>query len=318
MIAEEQRLLAVRTAGVQSDTRHTRYAIAIASALDFLLILLMARFFAYERRLRFAAQTVGEELAVAHAETQARVEEIRQLNETLEERVKLRTIELETTNRELEAFSYSVSHDLRAPLRTIDGFSLALEEDYATIVDDTGRDYINRVRTSVQRMGQLIDSLLQLSRITRGEIHTEVFDISKLAESVAQVLLEENPRRVIDFDIPPDMKATGDPRLLGIALQNLMGNAAKFSARMPRTLIQFGWDEEKQAWFVRDNGAGFDMYYADKLFHAFNRLHGDKDFKGSGIGLATVARVIHRHHGQIWADSVVDKGATFWFTLGTP
>lgn len=315
MEAEERRLLIIRTASANSNRSRARLMIALASALDFFLIVLIFRYFVHEHQMRLASETDAERLAVARAETEEQSERVRALNTTLEERVKDRTSELETINRELEAFSYSVSHDLRAPLRTIDGFSLALEEDYSEAVDDTGRDYIRRVRNGVQRMGQLIDALLQLSRITRAEVTHERFNISQLAESVAANLREENKGQEITFNIQPDLEATGDPKLIRVALENLLGNAVKFSSRKPSAIIDFGWDEEKNAWFVRDNGAGFDMYYADRLFNAFNRLHGDKDFKGSGIGLATVARVIHRHHGVIWADSVLDQGATFWFTL---
>jgi signal transduction histidine kinase len=316
MEAEERSLLAIRTVHAAADSRRTRYTIGLASGLDFLLIVLMFRFLANERRLRIASELDAQRLAVARAETEERAEEVRALNTTLEQRVELRTAELQSINRELEAFSYSVSHDLRAPLRTIDGFSLALEEDYAGAVDATGRDYIHRVRTGVQRMGQLIDALLQLSRITRADITRESLDFSELAESVASNLLEENRGLDITFHIEPGLRAEGDPKLLRVALENLLGNAVKFSAKKKSAVVDFGWDKEKNAWFVRDDGAGFDMHYADRLFSAFNRLHGDKDFKGSGIGLATVARVIHRHHGEIWADSVIDNGATFWFTLG--
>jgi signal transduction histidine kinase len=313
---EERNLLAARTADAQSNSTRARYTIAFASALDFALIVLMFRFLARERGMRIATEVAAERLALAHAETEARAEEVRLLNATLEQRVHQRTAELQSINRELEAFSYSVSHDLRAPLRTIDGFSLALEEDYASAVDETGRDYIRRVRNGVQRMGQLIDALLQLSRITRADISRESFDFSELAKSVAVVLIEENIGRPITFNIEPNLQVEGDQKLLRVALENLFGNAVKFSSKKPGTTIDFGWDKEKNAWFVRDDGAGFDMFYADRLFNAFNRLHGDKDFKGSGIGLATVARVIHRHHGDITADSVIDHGATFWFTLG--
>ena len=234
----------------------------------------------------------------------------------MEVRVRERTAELEATNRELEAFSYSVSHDLRAPLRTIDGFSLALEEDYAEAVDGAGRDYIRRVRVGVQRMGQLIDSLLQLSRITRVELVREPIDVGAIAQHVADTLLEENAGRTLHFHISSGPEAVADPKLVQVALENLLGNAVKFTGKQPVAEITFGWDPEHSAWRTSDNGAGFDMQYADKLFNAFNRLHGDKDFKGSGIGLATVARVVRRHGGTIWANSAVDHGATFWFRLG--
>ena len=316
MEIQEQHLLAVRTKDAARSALRARYAVAIASALDIVLILMMFRYFVRERRMRVDAEVTNERLAAAHIEIEQRAKEVFALNTTLEERVKQRTLELETTNRELEAFSYSVSHDLRAPLRTIDGFSLALEEDYAEAVDAVGRDYIHRVRTGVQRMGQLIDSLLQLSRITRAELVREPVDLTELAESVAANLQEENPGRQMQISIEPGMRAEGDAKLLRVALENLLGNAIKFSSKVPETIVAVGWDKDKSAWFVRDNGAGFDMHYSDKLFNAFNRLHGDKDFKGSGIGLATVARVIRRHHGRIWAESTIDRGATFWFTLG--
>jgi signal transduction histidine kinase len=266
--------------------------------------------------MRFASELAAERLAVARTDAEKHAEEVRSLNATLETRVRLRTAELETINRELEAFSYSVSHDLRAPLRTIDGFSLALEEDYTTLVDDAGRDYIRRVRNGVQRMGQLIDALLQLSRITRSELTREEIDISQMAESIAADIKEQGSISNLTFRIEPGLRVSADPRLLRIALENLLGNAAKFSSKVSNPTIDFGWDREQKAWFVRDNGAGFDMSYAEKLFSAFNRLHGDKDFVGSGIGLATVARVVHRHQGRIWAWSEVNHGATFWFTLG--
>jgi signal transduction histidine kinase len=316
MEGEERDLLAVRIVDAQTDGRRAHYAIVIASGLDFLLIVFMFRFLAKERGLRISGDITAHRLAASRAELVQRNEEINALNTTLEQRVQLRTAELEATNRELEAFSYSVSHDLRAPLRTIDGFSLALEEDYSRAIDDTGRDYIHRVRNGVQRMGGLIDALLQLSRISRADITRQTFSISDIATSVAAALRDENPGCDITFNIQPSLIAQGDPKLVQVALENLLGNAVKFSSKKPASVIDFGWDPEKNAWFVRDNGAGFDMFYADKLFNAFNRLHGDKDFKGSGIGLATVSRVVRRHHGTISADSVIDHGATFWFTLG--
>jgi signal transduction histidine kinase len=316
MEADERRLLATRTVKARvSDTR-TRFAIGLASILDLTLILFMFRYLRREQDLRHEAELTSQRLALATAEAESRSEEIALLNTTLEERVRSRTAELESTNRELEAFSYSVSHDLRAPLRTIDGFSLALEEDYAEAVDDVGRDYIRRVRTGVQRMGGLIDALLQLSRITRAEVNKRDCSLSDLASTVAANLTEENPDRTLHFSIEDNLTAFADPALVQVALENLLGNAVKFSARKPQSDIAFGWDPKENAWFVKDNGAGFDMHYADKLFNAFHRLHGDKDFKGSGIGLATVARVVRRHHGRIWANSVVEHGAIFWFTLG--
>ncbi|SNT21314.1 His Kinase A (phospho-acceptor) domain-containing protein [Granulicella rosea] len=313
---EEKRLLAQRVSAMHTASVRARITVAVASALDFLLILLMFRYFVQERRMRFASEDLVERLAIARRQAEASAQEVRALNATLEERVRQRTAELETTNRELEAFSYSVSHDLRAPLRTIDGFSLALEEDYSEAVDAVGRDYISRTRAGVQRMGQLIDALLRLSRITRATLEREDVDLTRMAEEVVADLRQENPGRELHFTIEPGMHAQADPKLLRVALENLLGNAVKFTGRVAVAEIEFGWDEAQEAWFVRDNGAGFDMYYAEKLFNAFNRLHGDKDFKGSGIGLATVARVIRRHLGRIWADSVVDHGATFWFTLG--
>jgi signal transduction histidine kinase len=315
METEEDRLLAIRTASTNASRQRAQVTVVVASALDFLLILFGFGQFVRERGLRVAAETAGERLLLAQKETEARATEIRSLNETLEDRVRVRTAELERINRELEAFSYSVSHDLRAPLRTIDGFSLALQEDYAATVGDAGRDYIERVRGGVQRMGQLIDALLQLSRITRAEIIRDNFSMSGVAESVASDLQEQSHGGELSFDIEPGLTAYADPRLTRIALENLMGNAVKFTSKVPHAKVRFGWDAGQNAWYVQDNGAGFDMIYADKLFGAFNRLHGDKDFKGSGIGLATVARVVHGHHGRIWANSAVNQGATFWFTL---
>ena len=313
--AEEDRLLAIRTATTRLSTKRAKYAVALASSLDFLLIVFTFWQLFHERKLRLTAEVTGERLAAASKEAEARTEEVRSLNETLEDRVRVRTTELERINRELEAFSYSVSHDLRAPLRTIDGFSLALQEDYAGAIDAVGNDYIHRVRGAVQRMGQLIDALLQLSRITRAEVVREEFSMTGLANSISSELQEQNSGGPIFFHIQDGLSAFADPQLTRVALENLLGNAVKFSSKVTHPHIHFGWDKQQDAWYVRDNGAGFDMLYAEKLFGAFNRLHGDKDFKGSGIGLATVARVIQGHHGRIWAESAVDQGATFWFTL---
>jgi signal transduction histidine kinase len=337
MEAEEQRLLVMRVGAAHRSSQRARATIAVASALDLALLVLMFRHLARERVLRLEKERVAAQLAAAKAETEAKAAELHLFNQDLEERVRLRTAELETTNRELEAFSYSVSHDLRAPLRTIDGFSLALEEDYAAAVDAIGKDYIRRVRNGVQRMGQLIDDLLQLSRITRAELVRENFNMAEIATSVAAELTAEIELRAVaaevangnghasaslpaaqpvQFRIADGPEAYGDPKLIRVVLENLLGNAVKYSSKVSTPVVEFGWDADAKAWFVRDNGAGFDMFYANKLFNAFNRLHGDKDFKGSGIGLATVARVVRRHHGTIWADGAVGRGATFWFTLG--
>lgn len=315
MEAEEQQLLAQRLATVQTRSSRAGWTVGLASSLDFVLLGLMMRFYVRERRQRVQVEQTAERLTLANVEIEEKSREIHELNATLELRVQQRTVELETINRELEAFSYSVSHDLRAPLRTVDGFSLALEEDYAEQVDAVGRDYIRRVRAGVQRMGGLIDALLQLSRITRAELERSDFDMQELAESVVAQLQQENPDRKIEFIVKPGPEANGDPKLVRVALENMLGNAVKFTSKLEQARIEFGWDAREKAWFVKDNGAGFDMEYANRLFSAFHRLHGDKDFKGSGIGLATVARVVRRHHGKIWAQSAVNQGATFWFTL---
>lgn len=245
--------------------------------------------------------------------------DVRKMNEELEERVTRRTAQLETANRELDAFAYSVSHDLRSPLRAIDGFSLALLEDYQNKLDTEGKDYLLRVRKGSQRMGQLIDDILKLSRLTRGQMHFEPVDLSRMAREVAGELTEAAPSRRADFEIAPSVCVTGDPQLLRVAMENLLGNAWKFTSRKPAAKIAFGTQKEgiTTRYFIRDNGAGFDMAYADKLFGAFQRLHGANEFSGTGIGLATVQRVIHRHGGHIWAESAVDYGTTFYFTLGT-
>ncbi len=217
--------------------------------------------------------------------------------------------------KELEAFSYSVSHDLRAPLRTIDGFSLALEEDFAENLDAKGRDYILRVRNGVQRMGMLIDSLLQLSRVTRSDVQRERVDLSQLATLVFREIQTGEPDREVTWIAQPGVIAEADPRLMRIAFENLIGNAWKFTARTPDAAVTFGSSPEndKTVYFVRDNGAGFDMTYVDRLFTAFQRLHGERDFKGSGIGLATVSRIIRRHHGSIWAEGEPWQGSHILF-----
>ena len=231
--------------------------------------------------------------------------------------IQQRTIELEAMNRELESFSYSVSHDLRAPLRTIDGFSLALLEDYSGKVDETGMDHLRRVRAATLRMAQLIDDLLKLSRVSRGELKIERADLGALARSVENELKKSEPKRKVDLVLGTDLVADGDARLLHLVMENLLSNAWKFTGKHPKATVTIGKLEKagEIVFFVRDDGAGFDMAYVGKLFGPFQRLHSTEEFPGSGIGLATVQRIVHRHGGRIWAEGAVEKGATFWFTL---
>jgi len=225
--------------------------------------------------------------------------------------------DLERANAELTSFAYSVSHDLRAPLRGIDGWSLALLEDYGDQLDDQARIYLERVRNETQRMGELIDDLLALSRVGRVEMQFEPVDLTALAQEIAARLQENEPGRQVEFAIQAGLATRGDAHLLGVALTNLLGNAWKFTGPRDLARIEFGQDEigGRPAYFVRDNGVGFDMAYASKLFGAFQRLHSAAEFPGTGIGLATIQRVVQRHGGRVWATAQVGKGATFYFTL---
>lgn len=255
---------------------------------------------------------------IAEIEERRRAEEaVSRLNEDLERRVRERTAELEAANRELESFAYTVSHDLRAPLRSIEAFSKAIEEEKAGILDDAGKDYLRRVRASTSHMSQLIEAMLRLSRITRGELNRSTIDLSALAKNIADELKKDEPGRRVEFVIADGLFAEGDPAMLRAVLENLIRNSWKFTGNRVKSTIEFGTcrKDGKTVFFVRDDGAGFDMNYASRMFMPFQRLHQATEFPGIGIGLATVQRIINRHGGAIWAEGEVGKGATFYFTL---
>ncbi|MHB9119383.1 MAG: sensor histidine kinase [Burkholderiales bacterium] len=269
-----------------------------------------------QSNLATAMQTLEQDIVkLERAET-----EIQQLNTALERRVVERTAQLEAVNRELEAFSYSVSHDLRTPLRSIDGFSQALVEDYGERLDTVGHDYLSRVRSAAQRMGHLIDDLLRLARITRADMKHTRIDLSALAQEVTEDLCKHKGYSAAALTVQAGLAAYGDPSLLRIVLENLLDNAWKYSSKIPQPKILLGCLAQtgRVVYFVRDNGAGFDMTYVNKLFGAFQRLHRDEDFSGTGVGLATVKRIVHRHGGEVWAEGCPGEGAVFYFTLNEP
>ncbi|MBI5440169.1 MAG: PAS domain-containing sensor histidine kinase, partial [Deltaproteobacteria bacterium] len=261
-----------------------------------------------------AMLNILEDFDVERMKTEAANRELREAFESLRRAKEA----ADAANRELEAFSYSVSHDLRAPLRAIDGFSQALLEDYFGLLDEQGREFLNRVRAATQRMAQLIDDLLKLSRLTRGELNIAPVDVSELARAVAAVLQRNDPDRQVTVRTAEGMTAHADAQLLRTALENLIGNAWKFTSKSEQPVIEVGatHTKDKQVFFVRDNGVGFDMTYATKLFGTFQRLHAEKDFPGTGIGLSIVKRIILRHGGTVWAEGEPGVGATFYFTLG--
>jgi two-component system, sensor histidine kinase and response regulator len=240
-------------------------------------------------------------------------EEVRRINRTLEHR----DGQLEAANKELETFSHSISHDLRAPLRAIDGFSRALLNDYRDKLDEEGRQNLNRIVAAAKRMSDMVEGMLALSRVTRKEMRYETVDMSALARGVAADLRQSDPERAVAFQIEEGLSVEGDAGLLRSAMQNLLGNAWKFTSKKSPARIDFGArrDENGPVYFVRDDGAGFDMEYADKLFGTFQRLHSLEEFPGTGVGLAMVKRIVNRHGGRVWAEASPEKGAAFYFTL---
>jgi signal transduction histidine kinase len=259
-------------------------------------------------------------LITIEAVSKARELERERLQADLEERVLRRTAELAAANAELEAFSYSVSHDLRAPLRWVDGFTQALVEDCADKLDETGHEHIRQIRESVHRMSDLIDALLKLSRITRAPIEHSDVDVSQMARRIAADLETSDGHRRVKWDITSNIHASGDALLIRVVMENLLRNAWKFTRKQEAACIQVGVmdQDNERVYFVRDNGVGFDMTYVNKLFRSFERLHRTEDFEGTGIGLALVNRVVQRHGGRTWAEGHLNEGATFYFTMGAP
>ena len=303
--ADEQRFLeAFREVPVMSQAQFARIAQALTSLASQLSIS------AYQnvQQARFIA---GQKAAE---------EEVARLNADLERRVDQRTSQLEVTNRELESFAYSISHDLRAPLRALDGFSEILLQDYGEALDETAHGYLRRIKGAANHMAELMDGLLQLSRLSREELDLQEVDLSAIAAEVFTELREGDPGRDVAVSVAHRVTATADLRLARVVMANLIGNAWKFTARHEHAAIEFGeaaGDARGRRFYVRDDGAGFAMRYADNLFGAFQRLHTPEQFEGTGIGLATVQRIVHRHGGRVWAEGEVEKGATFWFTFGS-
>jgi len=289
MLHEESHLLVVRAASAEINSRRMKEIILFGYALAFVFLIA-------------ASVTIHREMAK------------RRLGDKI---VARRSVELEAANKELEAFCYSVSHDLRTPLRGIDGFSQALLEDYGDKLDSSARDFLQRIRAGTQRMGVLIDDLLNLSRFTRIEMARAETDLSEIGRAVAADLRQSEPQRDVEVVIAPQLRGEGDPRLMRVVLENLLGNSWKFTSKRSHARIEFGRtnNDSSSAFYVKDNGAGFDPAYSARLFGAFQRLHGVTEFPGSGVGLAMVQRIIQRHGGRVWAEGAVGEGATFYFTL---
>jgi light-regulated signal transduction histidine kinase (bacteriophytochrome) len=291
--------------------------ITVIFILTFLLLLAVGLALLAEHRKR-RVDAVNRKLREEVTERKHAQDEVTQLNSELEQRVQARTLQLQTANRELDAFCSSVSHDLRAPLRAIEGFSDILLRDYRDKLDDRGRGHLQRVRSATQTMSQLIDDLLGLSRVTRTEMLLREIDLSAAAGAIVEELRRLDPQREVEVILQDGLLARGDPRLMRQVLENLLGNAWKYTSKKPAARIEMGAckpRDGKPAFFVRDNGAGFDMTYVSKLFRVFQRLHTAAEFPGTGVGLATVQRIIQRHGGEVWAEGSVDQGATFYFTL---
>lgn len=280
------------------------------------LIEALRRAWARAEKCHLLSQTRGEQLLNGMRQINAAEARIRDLAE-LEQRVRERASALESANRELEAFSYSVSHDLRAPLRSIYGFSQAVLEDYRDRLDDRGVMYLQYACDASQRLSRLIEDLMEMSRVNRGDLRREEVDLSALAWTVTSELQRLEPQRSLETIIAPGLVAQGDHRLLRLALENLMSNAWKFTSKLPWARVEMGAMQRNggRLYYVRDNGAGFSMAHAERLFGVFQRLHSVDEFPGTGIGLATVKRIVMRHGGDIWAEGKVNEGATFYFTL---
>lgn len=307
---------------------HHRTTSAVQLSVLFLafavLLIVATRFLLLHRSEATALRTRSDELAESNRQLADEIRqrlaaqfELQQYRDQLEQLVKQRTAQLQLSNHELEAFSYSVSHDLRGPLRGIDGFCQALLEDYSPVLDDTGRDYLRRVRAGAQRMGHIIDDLLKLARVTRANLEPTSIDLSAMAQSIVRELQAREPQRKVTVIVEPDLRCWGDRGLMGIVMENLLENAWKFTARQAQPEITFAVKSQgnNRVYCVEDNGAGFDMSNAPRLFKPFERMHSVTEYDGTGIGLATVHRIIERHGGRVWAQAEVNQGATFCFTL---